>query len=449
MEHLQVRNTGRTRHGRHTAQRIVLRLLFCILLLFFLTGPGCQREKTLRVGILSESNWDVPSGTVYDIIDEAIGRFEAEHPGVHVEYVSGILREDYSEWLMGQILLGEAPDVFLILPEDFHILASLGALQDLTPYMEKSGESEAGAYYPSVLACGEWGGRQMALPYECAPRLMFVNRTLLTANNISMPGQDWTWEDFYEICRLVTADTDGNGVLDQFGCCNYTWTDAAYANGCRLFNEAGTECYVGDEAVEAAVHFVEQLEALRQGTPVTAQDFDLGHVAFQPLLFSEYRTYSPYPWRIKKYTGFEWECLPMPAGPSGGNVSELEALLVGLSSRSAQKDLAWEFLSLLTCDEEIQEQIFRLSQGASGLRAVVTSQGTESLLNADMPTGSEIDMRLLDHVLENAVTAPSFRKYEEAMAMLNDGVRNALEDEKNIHTSLVILQRRLKSFLKN
>lgn len=410
---------------------------------------GCSQERVIRVGILAESNWDVPNGTVYDIVDMAARRFEEEHPGVQVEYVSGILREDYSEWLAEQLLQGTEPDVFMVLSEDFHMLASLGALKDLTPLIGKDPDFDGEAYYPAAYTCGRWDGRQMALAYECVPRLMFVNKTLLENAGIAVPEDNWTWEEFYEICSQVTADTDGNGVLDQFGCYHYTWTDAVYANGGNLFDNTGTECYVADSEVEEAVLFVERLDDLTQAVQVTAQDFDLGRVAFQPLLFSEYRTYSPYPWRIKKYTGFEWECLPMPAGPSGGNVSEMDVLLMGISARCGHQELAWDFLKLMTYDTEIQGQIFSLSQGASGLRDVVTSAETRKRLDSDMPDGSTMNMGLLNDIMETAVVMPAFRKYEDAMSMLQEGVESALQDDKNIHTSLITLQRRLRSFLKN
>lgn len=426
------------------------RLVWLLLLLAAGLLSGCGRQETvIRVGIIAESSWDVPNGTVYEMIELAAGRFEEEHPGVRVEYVSGILREDYSEWLAEQLLLGTEPDVFMVLSEDFNMLASVGALRDLTAFIEEDAAVSPEDYYPAAYACGQWRGRQLALTYECVPRLMFVNRTLLENEGIDMPAADWTWEDFYEICQRVTRDRDGNGVPDQFGCYGYTWTDAVYANGRQLFNDAGTECYVSDPAVEEAVRFVERLNGLNEGVSVTAQDFDLGRVAFQPLLFSEYRTYSPYPWRIKKYTGFEWECLPMPAGPSGGNISELDVLFMGIGARCKNPGLAWELLKLMTCEPSVQEQIFSLSQGASGLKEVVTSPATMERLNEDMPRGSSMDLGLLDGIMETAVAKPTFRRYAEAMDMLKEGVAEALEDERNTHTALIILQRRVKSFLTN
>lgn len=71
-----------------------------------------QQKKILHLGIFAGSNWDVPQGETYAIIDEAIKDFLSENPGVQVKYVSGIKREDYSEWLAEKFIEGDEPDIF-------------------------------------------------------------------------------------------------------------------------------------------------------------------------------------------------------------------------------------------------------------------------------------------------------------------------------------------------
>ena len=51
------------------------------------------------------------------------------------------------------------------------------------------------------------------------PELMFVNKTILNEAGYDVPDEDWTWEDFYEIVKGVTGDTDGDGEYDTFGVC--------------------------------------------------------------------------------------------------------------------------------------------------------------------------------------------------------------------------------------
>ena len=95
---------------------------FCLLLLI-IAGSWYwhSRPVELRIGLFAGSNWDVPEGDSYAVIEAAIQQFEAQHPGVCVTYSSGIKKEDYSEWLAEQLLGGTEPDVFVIPEADFNL----------------------------------------------------------------------------------------------------------------------------------------------------------------------------------------------------------------------------------------------------------------------------------------------------------------------------------------
>ena len=142
----------------------------------------------------------------------------------------------------------------------------------------------------------------MRWPYECVPTLMFVNKTLLEAENIPVPDNDWTWDDFYEICAIRISITDGDGTIDSLAAMATRGGDALAANGAALFDENGSSCLIAQPASVEAVGFAQRLEELYADCDITARSFDEGHVAFRPFLFSDYRTYQPYPWRIKRYS---------------------------------------------------------------------------------------------------------------------------------------------------
>ena len=89
--------------------------------------------------------------------------------------------------------------------------------------------------------------------------------------------------------------------------------------------------------------------------------------------YSDYRTYMPYLWRVKKFSNFEWDCIPLPKGSSGDNISQIDTLMVGMSSRSRNKELAWEFMTFLSADERVQSNLVKNSQGVSVSKSVMTS----------------------------------------------------------------------------
>lgn len=426
-----------------------LLLTTAVLVFLMVLKPWKKQETTLTLGIFAGSNWNVPAGNGYAIVDDVIQRFEEQHPGVRVTYTSGILKRDYSEWLSEQILLGKAPDVYLILSDDFHLLSSVGALKDLKVLEEGDKTFDSSRYYPAAYEFGKAQGEQYALPFESVPTLMFVNKTLLEKEGIPVPDHDWTWNEFYTICKQVTKDTDGNGVVDQFGCYDYNWKNAVYSNNATLFDEDGKTSRFGDQKVEMAIRFVKGLNALNDGYAVTSKEFDMGRVAFRPFAFSEYRTYKPYPWSIKKYSDFEWDCIKLPAGYEGDNVSELDTLLMGMNARTKEEGLAWELLKMFCYDDQTQIKLFSDSQGVSVLKDVTESAEVVKLLNLDSPGGSELDMTLLSQVMESAIVAPKFRKYEEAMALAENEIGQILSGQKTLDNGLLVLQRDINNYLRN
>lgn len=404
-------------------------------------------KKTITIGVFSDSYWEVQNGYSYQILEDAIDLFEQEHPGVKVEYVSGILKEDYSEWLSEQLISGQGPDLFFILQEDFHGFAEIGALKDLTSLIQKDADFKEERFYTSAFEYGKYNGVSYSLPFECAPKLMFVNKTILNKEGLDIPKEDWTWEEFYDICKKVTKDTDENGIIDQFGVLDYTWEEAFESNGVSLFDQRGTKCYLSDERVEPALNFIEKLNGLNSGYTTTTRDFDLGNVVFWPMSFSEYRAYKPYPLSIKKYSSFEWGCIPMPHGPSGKNVSTLDTLRIAMNASTKNTRYAWDFMKILTQNTGIQSEIFDYSEGVSVLKEVTGSDETLRRLMESSGDSNHLSMEFLSDAVEHAVAAPRFRKYEEAVLEVDKAVKAIIESNSNIRMEQIIWNRKINKFL--
>lgn len=425
------------------SKKLIILILCSVCIFTIICWP---KNIVLRLGIFAGSNWDVPSGDSYHIIDDAIQRFEEEHPHMTIEYDSGILKEDYSLWLSNQLLKGEEPDVFMVLSEDFNTLSSLGVLKNLDSYMNLN-DFNRDNYYESALKAGIYQEHQYALPYESNPTLMFVNKTLLKKEGIEIPHNNWTLDDFYKICQSVTKDSNGDGMIDQYGCYNYDWLDSVYAHGAQLFNEEGTTCYLNCNEMKESITFLQKLNQLNHGRSLTSTEFDKGQIAFSPMPFSQYRTYKPYPWRVKKYSTFEWDCLKMPSLSNENNTSEVSSLLIGISSRTKYDKESWELLKMLTYDEETQKNIFQYSQGISSLKTVSQSQEVLSLLKEDLGD-SQVDLSLLNDVMEHTVNRSQFKKYESALNLIDTQIKMIIENNEDLDISLMNVQKEINQYLK-
>ena len=426
-------------------KKVFLALIGFSLLMIYLFVSS-RREITITLGMFTGSNWDVYNAESYKVIDDAIEKFEKEHPNVTIEYKSGILKRDYSAWLASNIASGEQPDVFMVLAEDFNKLSSLGALMPLDELI-KANNVSTDIFYESALSSGSYQNTQYALPYEINPTMMCVNRDLLEKEGIAIPEGNWTIEEFYQICAQVTKDTDGDGTIDQYGSYGFKWQDAVNGYGISLFDEEGASSNLNQSNVREALSYIQKLKDLNKGYQVSSEDFDKGNVAFCPLTFAQYRTYQPYPYRVSKYSTFKWSCLAMPGTIANQKTSQIATSLITINSKTTQQQLAFEFLETLTIDQEIQQELFENSQGASALKSVMASDSTKALLDQDAMSNYSLKQDVLDAIIENAVIEPKFKKYNNIIERCDYLITNALNENK-IEDELVDIEKEIDNLLK-
>ncbi len=410
-------------------------ILLSILLLF----SGCSnRKQHLELGLFSGSVWNVPYWQNYKFFDQAIEEYTKLHPNVSISYQSGTMKEHYSEWMSQEVLHGREPDLFLVLPEDFTLFAKLGILQQLDSYMDRDFDYDI--YYSNAIESGRFEMGQFGIPLEVVPTLMFVNQTILSENQIPLPENDWTWEDFYAICYQLK---DNSSVMAVEG---FDWKLAAFTNGQQLFSDIGDQAYLTESGFIDAAQFIGELNAICP--PDDSFDFEDGNVAFSPLPFSEYRAYAYYPYSIQKYKNFTWEALLLPRGPNGRNGADLQSLLASISSRSRNKELAWDFLHFLITDHEIQKSVFTYSHGVPVLKEILELDETRIFLNR----GKDTDAPLLSPEqitlsIENSLVFPRFEKYQEAVSQIDRSLAEVEQNPSRLQHQLSVLNIDLNDFL--
>ena len=422
---------------------LVLLVLLGALLTLFLVQS--RQKKILRLGVYAGSSWDVPSGKDYQFLDSVIKRFEKAHPNVDVQYETGILKEDYSSWLSKKIVEGKQPDVFMVPENDFNLLASTKTLANLDSYIKK--DLKPSLFYHSAYNSGQFERKQFALPFESNPVMMCINNDLLKKEGIELPNSSWTLNDFYSICKKVTKDTDGDGVIDQYGSLGYGWEEALAAYNVKLFNETGTEAYFNTKRVRSALALVTKLKSLNGNYNVTLKDFDEGKVAFYPMTLAQYRTYKPYPYHVAKYSSFSWSCVEMPSQKPNTAKIQINTSLYAMSSKTSQSKLAWEFLKLLCANKKSQQQLFEESQGASVLKSVMNSQASKNLLQNDSFGSKALTVNTLDNMMRKAKSTPKFKSYNTIYEKAGYLITKSLEGN-TVENDLSDIQKEIEEELK-
>lgn len=424
-------------------KKLIITLVSISLVLIYCLINDPSREITLTLGLYAGSSWDVPNGESYQVIDQAIQKFEKKYPNVKIEYKSGIMKDDYSSWLANEITKGTTPDLFMVLSSDFNTLSSIGILKDLNRLI-KEDQIDTSMFYQSALLAGN-NSSQYALPYEINPTIMCINHDLLTKENIEIPSSDWTIDDFYKICTQVTKDTNHDKSIDQYGCYGFDWKDAIDCYGLNIFEE--DSCHLDKKEVKEALSYLTKINELSKGYQISSEDFDQGKVAFCPLTFAQYRTYQPYPYRISKYTSFRWSCIPMPGTKTNTVTTHLDTSLIGMSSQTKHSQMAWEFLKMLTMDEDIQQSLLNNSKGASPLKKVMLSKKTKEILDTDIMSNASLNQDVLNNLLENTIVEPKFKEYESILEKADYLINQAL-DQGTIDNDLNKIQKKLENEMK-
>jgi len=150
-----------------------------------------------------------------DVESRALAPFEDAHPSV-------IVRQQptepvaYRERLLTALASGDGPDLFLLDGMDVSGFAAQGAVLDLAPYLSRLGV-DLGRYDSTALGMFRRGGAVYALPQGYTPIVVAYNKDLFDRAGVPYPADDWTWDEFLRLARILTRDTDGDGQIDQWG----------------------------------------------------------------------------------------------------------------------------------------------------------------------------------------------------------------------------------------
>lgn len=298
---------------------------------------------------------------------EAIDKF-TEDTGVDVEVIVTDA-DQYATKLQAAVAGNNVPDVFYIEQANLQSYVASGVLMDITDQVDELGvdldniwEYGVDSYRFDGELQGTPEGRLYGLPKDVGPFAFGYNKTMFEAAGIPLPDPDvpLTWEQYVDICTQLTADTDGDGAIDQWGTGpNVTWNlqSLVWSNGGDFVNEDRTEVTVDTPEFAEALQEFADLTTVDGVTPSAGDAATLD--TYQRWMAGEIGFFPVGPWDVSVYNelDFDYDLLPWPTLGDGGAGAWIGSLGIGVSGTTDMPDEAVELVTYLSADEQAQQTL--------------------------------------------------------------------------------------------
>lgn len=237
--------------------------------------------------------------------------------------------------------------------------------------------------WPVIDRRGAKGERHVwAIPYGGAVgKVMWYRKDLFDAAGVPYPKNDWTWDDFYEICRKLTDPARGIYGVRYWRGKHESWCWVS------LLWSAGAEVMTYDDQVNKWTCVFDTREA------ATALDF-YTRICAEPWVDATGRRRYGYAFKEVAEAEVKWQrgeiammeqyideklfatlnpdvtgMVPVPLGPTGQRGGELNSRMMGLFSGIQDpvvRDAAWEYVRFYDCEDAVRIKTRIMVEGGFG-----------------------------------------------------------------------------------
>ncbi|MET3558866.1 multiple sugar transport system substrate-binding protein [Streptococcus rupicaprae] len=295
----------------------------------------------------------------------AISKFE-ESEGIKVKIIATDA-DQYATKLQAAISGGNIPDVFYVEQHNLMAYVDNGVLLDITGYVEDSGfdldniwEYGVNTYRYDGKKVGQ--GPIYGLPKDLGPFALGYNKDMFKEAGLELPDTDtpYTWDEFVDVSKKLTKDTDGDGKVDQWATgFNVNWSLQAFvwSNGGDWVNEDKDTVTVDTPEFAEALQYFADLQNVHKVTPSIADAQTLD--TYQRWMNGEIAFFPVGPWDMSTYAklGFEYDLIPWPAGKTGKPATFIGSLGIGASSKTKNPEKAAKLVEYLSASKDGQQQL--------------------------------------------------------------------------------------------
>ncbi len=362
-----------TRKPKHRP-RVHLRLLLSLIILGLLACVGWADRRLVAAQTdapgtvtLSLGSWDDENGSKRHIA--AIADFERQYPTIRVSLQSSI-GSDWQSQILGQILSGDLPDVYMVDSGSIPLFVETGGLIDLRPFIEgPDGLDPQKLFYPAIYQNGFYKGEPYALAKDYSTVAVYANQSLFDAAGVKIPQEGWTYDDLLRIAQRLTLDAKGHDAanpdfdpaqvvrwgMTHLGNWWRGYQSVIYSFGTHTISDDGTtlDGYLNNARTVDALNWMR--DAIHRYHAAPTINWVKQHGDDPMKLFLDGKVAMVFdigPWYLgllENNPNFRYLILPMPTGP-GGHHGAVSWAGFGMAANTKHPHEAWLLLRALGTD---------------------------------------------------------------------------------------------------
>ena len=319
-------------------------------------------------------------------------------------------QDEYATTLTGMMTAGDMPDVFYVGPESVKSYIDNGYIADLQDIIDSEGidtdalvaQEALNSYRYDGTATGT--GDLYALPKDASAFAYAYNKDMFDEAGIPYPDPEnpYTYEEFVDVCKQFTKDTDGDGEIDQWGCGNanaFMLQQYVWSNGATYLTDDYKTVNIDTPEFKEALQKYVDLTLVEKVTPTVEQDASLG--VYQRWLAGQEAFYACGTWDVaafedKETFPYNWDLCAFPTLSSGKSMTWLGTVGFCVSDKSENKTEAAQLISYLCADEDGQKELSGITSGESiqlpNLKTLADTDFVNAIADGTLAYPSNVDV---------------------------------------------------------
>lgn len=324
-------------------------------------APASSAEPAAPAGEAVKVTWFVRDDAIVNPWeDQIVSEFNAEHPGIEVEWISGGQGDEREAKFTALFAAGTPPDVFASWQSaGYGDYAARNLMLDLAPLLENSADLDLSSIPAELMNTYTREGELLGIPFASGASYLFYNKNAFDEAGVAYPPTNWedptwTWEAMIDMSKALTKNYGepdalygvnvglwpSNGIQWLFDADLYP--PEAYETGFFTESPADSENSILAYQSQADLMWKEQVSpspSLTGSMTAVGDPFKTGRIAMNMTGVWGF-------WAYSDVTAFEIGAAAFPVGKGSNKpVIFTDPWMIARDTKNPQE--AWEFTKLL------------------------------------------------------------------------------------------------------